>query len=54
MSERPIGIMLTVLGALLTLIGAAMYVLPRSGFPFLVLGVALLTTGSLIIKRSGT
>lgn len=43
--ERRIGLGLAALGALMTSIGAALYMLPGPGFPFLVLGVALLTTG---------
>lgn len=45
MSEKRAGILLVAIGAPLTLAGLLMYVLPGPGFPFLVIGLALLTTG---------
>jgi hypothetical protein len=48
-SERRIGKFLTVLGVPLSLAGAAFYVLPGPGFPLLVIGLSLLTTGLVMI-----
>jgi hypothetical protein len=43
--ERHIGITLAVVGAVLTAAGTAMYVLPGPGFPVVIIGLAVLTTG---------
>ncbi|MCX4776925.1 hypothetical protein [Streptomyces sp. NBC_01264] len=44
-SERQIGKVLAAVGAPLTLAGAAMHILPGPGFPFLIIGLAMLITG---------
>ncbi|WP_405714117.1 hypothetical protein OG264_33035 [Streptomyces xanthophaeus] len=45
MSERQIGKVMAAVGAPLTVTGVAMHFLPGPGFPFLIIGLALLVTG---------
>jgi hypothetical protein len=45
MTARRTGTALAAVGTLLSLAGAALYVLPGPGFPFLATGVALLIAG---------
>ncbi|MFD3825670.1 hypothetical protein [Streptomyces sp. NPDC058625] len=52
MFERRIGTVLAAAGALLALAGAAMYVLPGPGLPFLVIGLAALITGLVVIAAT--
>ncbi|MFF8968984.1 hypothetical protein [Streptomyces sp. NPDC014995] len=49
MPQRRIGFVLTAVGTPLSLAGAAMYVLPGPGLPFLAMGLAALTTGLVVL-----
>ncbi|MCC0100752.1 hypothetical protein K7B10_39590 [Streptomyces flavotricini] len=44
-TERRLAVAMVVAGTPTTLAGVAMYVLPGSGFPLLVIGLSLLITG---------
>ncbi|MCX5309019.1 hypothetical protein OG304_37185 [Streptomyces sp. NBC_00160] len=52
MSERQVGKVMAAVGAPLTLAGVAMHFLPGPGFPFLIIGLALLVTGLAMVASA--